>query len=184
MWSRPQYTELTYMGGTGPCGPMTIIFGSVIQSQYTNLNIKFGVNRTFNVLKTPATDLTYIGGTGPCGPMTIIFGSVVQSQRASLNIKFGVNRTFNVLKTPATDLTYMGGIGPCRPIQPIFNANQRKGIGSRCANFQVFSALRSDAIVFTTDRHSSNVLEFRADQMSTKNLGSQINISTRIDKTL
>ena len=26
MWSRPQYTDLTYMGGTGPCVPMRIIF--------------------------------------------------------------------------------------------------------------------------------------------------------------
>ena len=55
------------------------------------------------------------------------------------------------------------------------------------AKFEVRSSLRSDAIVITTDertdRHSSNVLEF--DQMSTRNLGSQINISmrpTRIDK--
>ena len=53
MCSRPKFTDLTYMGGTGPCGPMTIIFGSVIQSKYTSLNIKFGVNRTFHVLKTP-----------------------------------------------------------------------------------------------------------------------------------
>ena len=37
-----------------------------------------------------------------------------------------------------------------------------------------------------TDIHSSNALEFRADQMSARNLGSQINISmrpTRIHKT-
>ena len=27
---KTQYTDLTYMGGTGPCGAMTIIFGSVI----------------------------------------------------------------------------------------------------------------------------------------------------------
>ena len=36
------------------------------------------------------------------------------------------------------------------------------------------------------DRHSSNVLEFRADQMSPGDLGFQMNISmrpTRIDKT-
>ena len=68
------------------------------------------------------------------------------------------------------------------------------GNRSLCANFQVSSSLRSDAIVFTTDghtdgrtdRYSSNVLEFHADQMSSRNLGSQINISrrpTRIDKT-
>ena len=100
MCTRPQFTDLTYMGGNRHCRPMTIIFGSVIQSQYTSLNIKFGVNRTFHVLKTPVTDLTYMGGTAPCGPMTISFGSVIYSQYTSLNIKFGVNRTFHVLKTP------------------------------------------------------------------------------------
>ena len=52
MYSRPQFTDLTCMGGTGLCGPMTIIFGGIIKSQYTSLNIKFGVNRTFHVLKT------------------------------------------------------------------------------------------------------------------------------------
>ena len=44
------------------------------------------------------------------------------------------------------------------------------------ANFEVRSTLRSEAIVIITDgrtdRHSSNVLEFRADQMSPTNLGS------------
>ena len=51
------------------------------------------------------------------------------------------------------------------------------------AKFEVRRSLRSDAIVITTDgrtdRHSSNVLEFRADQMSARNLGSQMNISMR-----
>ena len=58
------------------------------------------------------------------------------------------------------------------------------------AKVEVRSSLRSDAIVITTDgrsdRHSSNVLRYRADQMSPSNLGPQINISmrtTRIDKT-
>ena len=62
------------------------------------------------------------------------------------------------------------------------------------AKFEVHSSLLSDSIVITTDGrtdgrtdgHSSNVLEFRADQMSPRNIGSQINISmrpTRIDKT-
>ena len=49
------------------------------------------------------------------------------------------------------------------------------------AKFEVPSSLRSGAIVMTTDgrtdRHSSNVLEFLADQMPPINLGSQINIS-------
>ena len=49
------------------------------------------------------------------------------------------------------------------------------------AKFEVRSSSRSEAIVITTngrtDRHSSNVLEFRADQMSPRILWSQINIS-------
>ena len=53
MWSRPQYTDLTYMGGTKSCGPMRISLGSVIKSYYTSLNIKFGANWTLHVLKTP-----------------------------------------------------------------------------------------------------------------------------------
>ena len=52
MYSRQQFTDLTYMGATGPYRPMTIIFGGIIKSQYTSLNIKFGENRTFHVLKT------------------------------------------------------------------------------------------------------------------------------------
>ena len=99
MYSRPQFTDLTYMGVTGPCVPMTIIFVGIIQSQYTSLNINCGVNRTVHVLKTTVTDLTYMGGTGPCEPMTIIFGIAIYNQQTSLNIKFGVNRTFHMLKT-------------------------------------------------------------------------------------
>ena len=53
MYSRQQFTDLTYMGGTRPCGPVTIILGSVIWGQHTSLNIKFGVARTFHVLKAP-----------------------------------------------------------------------------------------------------------------------------------
>ena len=52
MYSRRQFTDLTYMGGTGPSAPMTIVFGGIIKSSYTSLSIKFGVNRTFYVLKT------------------------------------------------------------------------------------------------------------------------------------
>ena len=41
------------MGGTGPCGPMKIIFSSLIQVWCTSLNVKFGTNRTFYQPKTP-----------------------------------------------------------------------------------------------------------------------------------
>ena len=49
-----------------------------------------------------------------------------------------------------------------------------------------FSFGRNRGYYGRTDRHSSNVLELRADQMSPRYLGSQINVSmrpTRIDKT-
>ena len=45
--------DLPYIEGTGPCGPIKIIFGDHIYSQHTILNIKFGVNRMFHDLKTP-----------------------------------------------------------------------------------------------------------------------------------
>ena len=96
MCSRPRYTDLTNMGGIRPCGLMRIIFGRVIKSWYISLNIKFGVNRTFHVLKTHVTTM---GGTGPCGPMTIILDSVIKSWYISLNIKFGANRTVCVLNS-------------------------------------------------------------------------------------
>ena len=53
MRPRPRYTDLTYMGGTGPCGWMRIIFGSVIYNWYPSINIKIGANRTFYVPKNP-----------------------------------------------------------------------------------------------------------------------------------
>ena len=124
MYSRQQLTDLTYMGGTRPCGPMTIIctldvpytmtivFGSVIQSQHTSLNIKFGVNGNFHVLKTPVTELTYMGGTGPCEPIKIIFHYHIQSQYTSLNVKY----------TQYTDITYMGVTRPCGPMTIIFRS--------------------------------------------------------------
>ena len=53
MWSRPQYTDLTYMGGTGSCRPTSIIFSSVTKSRYTSLNNKCGANRNFHAPKSP-----------------------------------------------------------------------------------------------------------------------------------
>ena len=97
MCSRPQFSHLTYMGGTRPCGPMTIIFGSVIKS----LHIKFGANRSFLVPKIPV-------------------------------YQFGLYGRYQILWTDRAHF-------------------QRMGNRSLCANFQVCSSLRSDAIVFTTD---------------------------------
>ena len=74
MWSRQQYTDLTYMGATGPWDSIMIIFGNHVYSWHT---IKFGVNRMFHASRPQYTNLTYMGGTGPCGPMRIIFGSVI-----------------------------------------------------------------------------------------------------------
>ena len=136
--------------------------------------------------------------TRPCGPMTIIFGSVIKNQYASLNIKLGVIRTLHVLKPQFTDLTYMGGTRSCGPIQLIFSTT----VWVIEAYFQIFKSLalcvrmqsrlpqtdtRTDGRTDRrTDRHSSNVVEFCADQKFPRNIGSQIIISRcykRIDKT-
>ena len=123
----------------------------------------------------------------------IIFGNLVYSYHTILNIKFGVNRTFHVPKTPIYrfDLyeSYQNLWTDIAHFQYLPTDNR-----SLFAKFEVHSTLRSDTIVSTTDgqadggtgRHSSNVLEFRAVQMSSRNLGSTINISrcyTRIDNT-
>ena len=108
MYSRPQLTDLTYMEGTGPCTPMTIIFGSVIQSQYASLNIKLGVNRTFHVLKTTVYRFDIYGKYRTLWTLDDNFCCIIQSKHASLNIKFGVKRTFHVLKTPVYRFDFYG----------------------------------------------------------------------------
>ena len=41
------------MGDTGPCDSFKVIFGNHVYSEHAILYIKFGVNRTLRVLKTP-----------------------------------------------------------------------------------------------------------------------------------
>ena len=77
MCSRPQFTDLTYMGGTGQCGPMTINFETVIKSYYTSLNINFGVNGTFHVLKTTRYRFDLHGGYQTLWTVDDIFGSII-----------------------------------------------------------------------------------------------------------
>ena len=99
MCSRPQFTDLTYMGGTGSCPPMTIIFGSVIYSQYTSSITKFGVIRKFHVLKPPVYRFDLYGRYQTLWTDDDNFFGVFLCQYTSLNIKFGVIRMFHVLKT-------------------------------------------------------------------------------------
>ena len=70
----------------------------------------------------------------------------------------------------------------------LFNTDRPMANRRLFAKFEVRSSLRSDAIVTTADgrrdRHCSNVLEFRADQMSPRNVGSQIIISRCISNVL
>ena len=58
---KTQYTDLACMGNTGFGELMRIIFGSVIKSWYTSLNIKFGVNQTFHLVKTPVYQFDLCG---------------------------------------------------------------------------------------------------------------------------
>ena len=72
------YTYLTYMGGTGSCGPMRISFGSIIKSYYTSLNIKFGAHRTFHVPKYTGIPVWFIweipDPVDRCSPFSISTG--------------------------------------------------------------------------------------------------------------
>ena len=72
----PQYTDLTTMEGTGPYGPMRIIFACVIKSWYSEALLLNLVRIARPLCPRPQyTDLTYIGGTGSGRPMRIIFCS-------------------------------------------------------------------------------------------------------------
>ena len=47
------FVYIIYMGGTGPYYPIKILFSNHVYSEHTILNIRFGANRMFHVLKTP-----------------------------------------------------------------------------------------------------------------------------------
>ena len=133
-----------YMGSTGSCDSIKIIFGDHIYRQHTILNIKFGVNRLLHVLKTPVYHFDLYGRYRTLWTVEDHF---------VLFVKFGVNRMFHVLKT----LVYRFDLyGRYRiPWTDIIHFQYRPmGNRSLCANFQVCSSLFSDAIVFTTDGHT------------------------------
>ena len=65
MCPRAQYTDLSYMEGTGSCEQMRIIFGSVIKSWYSSLNIKFGANRSNRVYHRRTDGQTDIAQMSP-----------------------------------------------------------------------------------------------------------------------
>ena len=124
-----------------------------------------------------------------------------------------MNRTFHVLKTPVYRFDLYGRYqtlwtdddkfwiwliwevpDPVDRYRPFSIPTSVWLIEAYVQIFNFCSSLCSYAIVFTTygrtdgrtDRHSSNVLEFCADQMSPRNIGSQIIISRcykRIDNT-
>ena len=119
MCSRPQFTDLAYMGGTGLCGPMTIIFDSVIKTEYKSLSIKFGVNRAFHVLNPQFIDLTYMGGTRTCGPTQLIFNTNQCMGNRSLD---AVIRCSMCSRPQFTDLTYIGGTRLCGSVTIIFDS--------------------------------------------------------------
>ena len=50
-----QHFDLINIGGTRYCWAIKIIFGNQTWTNYTNLNINFGVNRTFHMPKTPVS---------------------------------------------------------------------------------------------------------------------------------
>ena len=93
MCSKPQFTDLTYIGATRSCGSTLPIF-------YTNQrmgNISLDAAIGCCMCSRPQfTDLTYMGGTGSGGPMRIIFGGVIKSWCTSLSITFGAVYRFGL----------------------------------------------------------------------------------------
>ena len=100
MSSRPQFTDLTYMGGTRSCGLMTIIFSSVIQSQYASLGIKFGGNRTFHVLKTTVYRFDLYGRYRTLQTDDDYFWQCYLELAYKPKYQIWCERTFHVVKTP------------------------------------------------------------------------------------
>ena len=142
MCSRPQFTDLTYMGGTGLCLPMTINFGTVIQSQYTSLNIKFGVNRTFHVPKSLVYRFDLYGR----------HRTLLTDQNNFWQSYLELVPCLSMYpRSRYTGLVSMGGIRSCGPMQPIFHSYRHMASRRTFAKFEVHSSLRSDAIVITTD---------------------------------
>ena len=157
MCSTIQYSEWIYMGGTRSCGPIQFIFN---------------------------TDWR----------MKIIFGNHIQSKYRSLNIKFGVNWASHVFKSPVFRLDLYGRYHILWTDIAHFQYQPAYVQQKPMCNFsslQLFAFGRNRVYdrrtaIRTDSRHSSNVLEFCADQMSLRNIGSQIIISMcykRIDKT-
>ena len=143
MCQRRRYTDLAYMGGTGSCEPMRLIFGSVIQSYYSSLNIKLGAHRTSHVPKTPVYLFDLYGRYRILWTDEDNFQQcyleLVHMPKNQRSMCLGVNRTFHVLKSPVYRLDLYGRYQILR---------------TDIAHFQyqpVCSSLCSDAIVFTPD---------------------------------
>ena len=86
MCPRPQHTDLTTMGSTGPCYSIKTIFRNHVYSYHTILNTKFDVYQTFHEPKTPIYRLDLYGRY-----RTLLFNQ---------DSFFDVCRTFHVPKTP------------------------------------------------------------------------------------
>ena len=109
MCVRPQFPDLTYIGDSRFNKPIQELFCNSTKSQFTSLNMKFGVNRIFHVPRTPVYRFDLYG-------------------RYQSLLKFQVSKLFNLvrirrfvfLKARYPDLTYMGATRFFGPIQTLF----------------------------------------------------------------
>ena len=148
------------------------------------------MNRTFHVFKTSVYRFDIYGKYRTLWTLddnfVVLFRVSMQAEILSL-VWSGRSMCS---KPHFIDLTYMGGIRSCGPIWPIFNTGLRLIEAYLQSLNSVALCVRTQTwfirAVGRTDRHSSNILEFCADQMSPRNIGSQIIISRcykRFDKT-
>ena len=144
MCSRPQFTDLTYMGGTAPCDPMTIIFSSAIKTQRIRLNIKFDVNRMFHVLKTPVYRFDLYGR------YRTLWLNANNFWQCYLELVYKPKYQI-CCESRYTSLVYMGCTRSFEPIQPIFNTDRPMANISLFTKFEVRRSWRSHAILISTD---------------------------------
>ena len=146
MCSRTQFTDLTYMGGTGPCGPMAIIFRSIIQSQYTSLNIKFGVNRTFHVLKTPVYLFDLYGRYRTLFTDDDNFWQCYSELVYKPKYQIWCEADVPYAQDPSYRLELYGGTGPCAPMMTIFGSviqSQHTSINIKFGGNRTFHVLKT-----------------------------------------
>ena len=140
------------MGGTGSCAAIRIIFGGVIRSWYTSLNIKFGANRMFYVLKNPVHPFDLYGRYRILLTDEDNFWCCYKELINKPKYQIWYESDFPCAQDPGIPVWFIWEVpDPVDRYFFIFNTDRRMGNRNLFAKFEVHTSLRSEAIVITTD---------------------------------